>query len=458
MAAVLFKKFVQQKLPFFLPLIQFVEKYFTQIVLLIITLIFLLTYFESLRWPLPGPKATHGIAKGLSLVLAVMFTGYWRQKKTQFSSHQNLLMGIFCVSYFVSAVFSLDLETSLLHLWYPFMATLIFFFLPTLSIKKEYFSLITVISVLLVFVTFVFSFFSIIFRYSVDNLYYFIFLDHRANHLLGEIRKFGKYVSLGPYLMLVPLIVSPLIEKGAGLTKKLLAFAVFLMALLTAVISNNRIDVLIFALQFVVYLFVLSRRQIIALVLPVLLFIWFGLFVTETYFGFNLEERIVRPELERDRETVDMRYTYWQTALNNFRNFPLFGTGPNTYNVVSDFPLRRYYSQGVREYTFLLDEGIGVHNIFIERLADTGLFGFFSFVVLLFYFGRTDVLVLIRLKTRRDQEGFKKYLLYSLGSWSWIMYGITDNGYGAQGFMTFFFLRALLPHVSKTEYVKQTRR
>jgi hypothetical protein len=61
----------------------------------------------------------------------------------------------------------------------------------------------------------------------------------------------------------------------------------------------------------------------------------------------------------------------------------------------------------------------------------------------------------VRLWNPKNQESFKKYLLYSLGSWSWILYGVTDNGYGAQGFMTFFFLRGLLPHVYQIEHAKK---
>ena len=422
---------------------------------MLITIIFLLTYFESLRWPFPGLKATHGIAKGLSLILTGMLVLVWRREKVRLKTPRNLLMFVFFVSYLVSAVFSLDLATSLLHLWYPFMAALIFFWLSILPIKKEYFSLIAVFSVTLVFVTFVFSFFSLIFRYSVDNLYYFLFLDHRANHLLEELRHYGKYVSLGPYLMLLPLVAVSLIEKTSNAVRQLLAFFILMVGLLTAVISNNRIDALVFAIQSGFYLFILHKKQLVALILPVLAFIWFGLFVTQTYFGFNLQQRILRPQIERDQETVSMRFTYWQTALNNFRHFPLFGTGPNTYNVVSDFPLRKYYSLGVSEYTFRIDEGIGVHNIFIERLADTGLFGFLSFILLLLFFGREDLLALLNLKSKKDQQGYKAYLLYALGSWSWVLYGVTDNGYGAQGFMLFFFLRGLLPHLYRLEYAKK---
>lgn len=434
---------------------KFIQIHWDQIALTLISSIAVITYFESFRWPLPGLKATHGIAKGLSLVLATLLIFGWRKQAKQLQTPRNALMLIFFISYLISTIFSLDLPTSLLNLWYPFMATVIFLSLSVIPLKKEYFSLVTVFSVLLIFITFVFSFFSIIFRYSVDNLYYYIFLDDRANQLLSEIRQYGKYVSLGPYFMLAPLALIPLVEKVSIGTRKILSFFILLVTLLTAVISNNRIDVLVFAVQYAVYLFVLTKKQVIAFVLPALALVWFGLFMTQTYFGFNLEQRILQPAVERDQETVSMRFTYWQTALNNFRNFPLFGTGPNTYNVVSDFPLRKYYSQGTSQYTFKLDRGIGVHNLFIERLADTGLFGFVSFVALLWFFGREDVLALVSLRQLKDKEGFKKYLLYALGSWSWILFGITDNGYGAQGFMVFFFVRGLLPHVYRLEHVKK---
>lgn len=446
-----FKKYVERWFPFFSPALQFVLQNFDTVILAIITMIFVITYFESLRWPLPGPRATHGIAKGLALLLLGSFFYFKKSRLQKLKAPANGLMLVFFLSYLVSTAFSLDIETSLLHLWYPFTATIIFFLFSILSVPKRYFMAIEGFSVLLVFVTFVFAFFSIIFRYSVDNIYYFIFLDHRANHLLGEIREFGKYVSLGPYIMLAPLAVSSLFEKTATLVKKMLGFCLLLVAVLTAVISNNRIDVLVMSIQSVIYLSFLNKRQIVMLALPTLAMIWIGLTVTETYFGFNLEERIMRPAVERDQETVSMRYTYWDTALSNFRSFPLFGTGPNTYNTVSAFPLRRYYDRGVAEYTIQPDEGIGIHNLFIERLADTGLFGFFSFTILLFFFMKQDILAFSQLYAAGKRRGIMRYALYSLGSWSWILYGITDNGYGAQGFMTFFFLRGLLPHLFRHE-------
>ena len=406
--------------------------------------IFVLSYLESLRWPLPGPKATHGIVKGLFLVLAALLFFVRKKLQEQKNVLQNLLMLLFVLTYVISAALSFALDAAALHLWYPMVACCVLFVLSKISLPKSYQPLLIGLSSVLVFLTFSFSFFSLIFRYSVDNVYYFIFLDHRANHLLSELRQFGKYVSLGPYLMLAPLSYIFLVQKRTSISRKLLSLFMLFITLLTAVISNNRIDVLVFTVQLAVLIWIIPRRQSIILLAAIIPVVLFGLMVTERYFGFNLEERILRPKVQRDIETIDIRFTYWQTALYNFKNAPLFGTGPNSYNDVSIFPIRRYYDPNVRNYLWKLDRGIGVHNIFIERLSDTGVLGLAVFLTLLFFFLRKDALYFL---SNHSFEEKKIYLLFSLGSWSWILYGITDNGYGAQGYVTFFFLRGVINHL-----------
>lgn len=407
---------------------------------------FVIGYFESFRWSLPGPRGTHGILKGLGLIALVMMVVLKKKFLPLKHVRLNLLMLLFLFSYVISTLFSQGLDASLLNLWYPFLAFIIINLFSKIQFSKKYISLFILIAVVLIFITFAFSFFSLMFRYSVDNLYYFLFLDHRANHLLQEIRFYGKYVSLGPYIMLLPLSLVFLLKQGKVTVRKLLSFFILLVALLTAVISNNRIDVLVFGIQFLLLLFLIPKREAVVMLLPILFISWFGLFVTNKYFGFNLEQRILRPKLERDIETIDIRFTYWKTALYNFQNNPIVGTGPNTYNEISEFPLRRYFDRGVNQYTVRQDEGIGVHNVFFERLSDTGALGFFSFIFLLLYFFRQDALALWQIGYKH-KESFGYYALFSLSSWSWILYSLTDNGYGAQGFITFFFLRGLINHL-----------
>lgn len=415
-----------------------------EIIVLFLFIMFPIAYLESLRWPFPGPRATHGILKGMFLLLAGTLLIFHKRLRPQQHSVQNVLMLLFVLSYTVSAAGSYALESAVLHLWYPFMAFCMLYAFSKIKLAHSYIPILIIFSAVLVFITFSFSFFSLMFRYSVDNIYYFMFLDHRANHLLDELRQYGKYVSLGPYLMLAPISYIFLFQKSATVFRKGLSLFLLIITLLTAVISNNRIDALVFGIQFVLLLFIFPRRLAIILLGLMIPIVLFGLSVTEKYFGFNLEERILRPKVERDLETIDIRFTYWETAFYNFRNAPLFGTGPNSYNEVSVFPIRRYYDPNMGDYLWKLDEGIGVHNIFIERLSDTGIFGFTIFIALLFLFFRKDTMYLLQ---DHSAEKKKLYILFALGSWSWILYGITDNGYGAQGYVTFFFLRGVINHL-----------
>ncbi len=413
---------------------------------------FIIGFFESFQWPLGIPKATHGILKGFCLLMIgiLFFHQFVKKKIFKESKEKNkqvvlkILMLLFLLSYTVSALFSVAPGAAILNLWYPLIATVAIFGISELKFSKIHFNILLLISVFLIFSTFIFAFFSLMFRYSVDNIYYFLFLEHRANALLSELRTAGKYVALGPYFLLFPFSLTFLLDKTKSLSRTLLGLSIYAVVALTAVISNNRIDVLVLAIQSVSILFLIPRKIAIIALICLIPITQFGLYTTEKYFGFSLVERIFRPKVERDLETIDIRFTYWQTAINNFKYYPLFGTGPNSYNEISEFPVRRYYLANVGDkggFTVKEDEGIGIHNVFFERLSDTGLFGLLTFLALLFYFFRKDALQVLRLS---DTYQRNKYILLALSSWSWIMYGITDNGFGAQGYVTFFFLRAFI--------------
>lgn len=422
---------------------EIVQPYVPFIILVMIFCMFPLGYFESLRWPIHPPKATHGFLKGMFMLLAGLCFIYRKEYPSRLKRSEGLAVLFFVMSFVVSALFSMVPDTSLLFLWYPLTAGTMVYALSVIRLSKTQILLVLSLSMILISVTFGFAFFSLMFRYDVTNLYYFLFLDARANFLLDELRTSGKYVSLGPYIMLMPLSLIFLIERKSSFARKGLAGLMYGISVLTAVISNNRIDVLVMAIQTLVILWIIPRRLAIIMLLLVIPITALGLSTSQRYFGYNLEERILRPHNTRDIETIEVRFVYWQNALRNFRLHPLFGTGPNTYNDVTDFPLRRYFDQGAKEYTVRKDYGIGIHNVFLERLADTGLFGLFTFIVMLYIFAKADLLEILKRKGERRA----RYILFSLSSWTWIMYSITDNGYGAQGFVTFFFIRGLLHHI-----------
>ncbi len=70
------------------------------------------------------------------------------------------------------------------------------------------------------------------------------------------------------------------------------------------------------------------------------------------------------------------RNTFWKEAVNVIKDYPVFGTGINTYSVVA-----REYSQGWGGYP---------HNCFLQMTAETGIVGlsaFLYFLYTLFYGG-----------------------------------------------------------------------
>lgn len=419
-----------------------VQRNIHQIIRSILYAMFVLGYLESFRWPMLGPKGTHGFLKGLCIILLILMSIFRGRFSKLQNPRMNIALLIFLLSFLVSAVMSQAIESSLLFLWYPLISVSVFFALSFVGIGKKYVKEIIIISSSLILATFLFSILSLMFRENIESLYSFIFLEHRASLLLNELHSTGKYVSLGPYIMLAPLCYIYLV-KGAKMYRLLSICMVFITAFIS-IVSNHRIDLVVFYLQFLMLILIISKRFAVGLLCGIVLISLVGLTISAQIFNYNILERFYNPEVTRDIETINLRYTYWNTAILNFRNFPLFGTGPNSYNEVSDFPVRRYWDNWTNEYVEKSDVGIGVHNLFIERLSDTGLFGFISFLLVLGLFASTDFKKIIFYKTQSQRS---RYILVSLSSWSWILYGITDNGYGAQGFVTFFFLRGILSNL-----------
>ena len=65
------------------------------------------------------------------------------------------------------------------------------------------------------------------------------------------------------------------------------------------------------------------------------------------------------------------RVVYWQQAIENAKNHPLFGTGLDTFRFISfnskEKALKTFYT----------------HNFFLQMLSDTGIFGFLSSLLLI---------------------------------------------------------------------------
>lgn len=407
----------------------------------LLLIMFILGYCESLRWVFPVPKATHGFLKGISLLVGAELL--LNRKKVRVSSNASIYIIIlfWLFSYSLSAVFSQSPSTSLLYMWYPWICTVIFIALSSLRIKQKHIHIFIWSAAILLTATFVVATSSVIFHQSLTTVLPMFFLEQRVDQILKEVFMFGKCVGLGPYFMLVPIVVSFYFEKTTQKNKMLFGIVAIVFGLILAFMSNNRIDVFVLCVEMAIIFFCFEKKRRTLIVITTVCICLVGIGLSQYFTGINVIQRIISPTSE-DRDMVNDRFYYWKLAAANFNSSPIVGIGPNAYNDVANFDYQRLYQRGVGNFLWRRYEPIGAHNIFFERLSDEGIVGTAAFLLLLGYFFYDDILFL-----RRKTEEKKRYILFSLASWSWILYGMTDNGYGVQGMVTFFVIRGMMKHL-----------
>ena len=70
--------------------------------------------------------------------------------------------------------------------------------------------------------------------------------------------------------------------------------------------------------------------------------------------------------------SMQARFIYWQNAIDNFIERPLFGSGLDTFRVINKESPRK-----AKLGSFF------THNFFLQMLSDTGIFGFLSGIALI---------------------------------------------------------------------------
>lgn len=102
-------------------------------------------------------------------------------------------------------------------------------------------------------------------------------------------------------------------------------------------------------------------------------------------FGQTVGERIKTTINIKDGSNL-IRLNLWHEALDIIEDFPVFGSGLNTYSVVA------------RSYKITEGGGVYPHNSFIQKTAETGLFGLGVFLWVLYVFFKINLQYLNRKK------------------------------------------------------------
>lgn len=205
----------------------------------------------------------------------------------------------------------------------------------------------------------------------------------------------------------------------------------FVVICFVMVMGNFRWTFLVFAVVSFLYglavyrIRLLSPKRVFYIVATSIVMIMIGMFFARMIFGYNLLDRFLFKDGHRDFVESMGRVTLYNQALTVFQSYPLFGAGyGNYYFVVWPFPHMKYYS--IFDQYEPTPVPIAAHNEFYTVLAETGILGLFSYILLIYFIGKR-LYVLIH----RRLQPIDMLLAVSLGTsyLAIILYVLFENMY-----------------------------
>lgn len=175
-------------------------------------------------------------------------------------------------------------------------------------------------------------------------------------------------------------------------TIKILCFITFILCLAGAVVSFAR-GTFLSLLLLLIMIFLRSGNKIrlaaSTVFLAIIFLITLNVIFPDFYKSYSNEMATIW-EHGAEEATAKERIYLWKKAWDMFVDHPLIGVGPGCYG----FRLPRYYNQEDR-----WDWNIGyyqtfekaVHNIYLQIMAEMGLLGILSLLMILYYFGKRNL-------------------------------------------------------------------
>jgi O-antigen ligase len=161
-----------------------------------------------------------------------------------------------------------------------------------------------------------------------------------------------------------------------------------------------------------------------------------GLLLAQQVLGYNLVDRFLLKEHQRDVAEGLGRIDLYNTAINVFYSSPIVGSGlGNYYSLVDPHQMNRYFSI-FDQYSIFL---VPIANEMLTNLAESGIFGFLTYMFIV----SLTLSQLIRLLRPQSTGAANTPLLYALfGSYvAFILYTLFENIF-PQNYVYIFFISA----------------
>jgi len=318
---------------------------------------------------------------------------------------------LFLVSQIISTVFSIDLYVSLWGYYSRFHGGLastisyIILFLAFISnFPKEKITkllIITIISATLV------SIYGIAEHFGIDSNYWVQDVKERVFSTLGQPNWLAAYLSILIPITLGIYLIS--LEKVSEIKKQkfssLLLLTCSIIMYITLLFTKSKSGFIGFwSVNLIMWLvlFIKYKKNILKILIIInFLFIFFNFFIGVPLSPFNKIslENIINPKKQISSEILlrsnttpaydpaftnsgDIRKIVWKGALEIINNYPVFGTGVETF-AFSYYRFRPQEHNLTSEWDFLYNKA---HNEYLNYLATSGIVGFGSYLLFISYF------------------------------------------------------------------------
>jgi hypothetical protein len=383
---------------------------------------------------------THGISKLILIFLFIKLIFNLIYRKRFFKLKDKRLFFLFTI-YFLSQSFSIiksNFVYSFLSRFKDLIFVAIFFIVGVFLFSSEkdrrkWWFLNT-----LILSSFFNTFFQILIFFYPNffiNIALHLFYPDYLELIIANIERGRIYFSSFEEI-LIPICFYYIFKTSDKKTRIFFTFYIFII-LFISFVSNFRSKFLmvIFALitSIILYRKYLKKYFFITLLS---LFIFFSLISSfmNQKIGFSLIDRFLFINELRDILTITSRKEQIFEGFQIGMFSPIFGIGLGNYPFYTN---NKYSQLFLSKSNRALKEGaVFPHNVFILIFAETGLFGIISFLLIIFYFIKKDLTILMR------KNFFKKSIVISF--WTIFIYALFNPTISLQFNIIFWVLRIFL--------------
>ena len=235
----------------------------------------------------------------------------------------------------------------------------------------------------------------LIFEFFVGfNLFGFkSFAPGRLGGFMGGKTAKGAELVIGNYFFAFVLLSLSYFYKNYSKNKILNIFLAIILLLISFFIGerSNFIKIVIVISLFIVFIYKLNIKQIFFSIIFVVCF--FTIFIN---LNFNYYIRYVHQPIKTFKTAIfdcasSNHCTHYKVAIHIFKDNPIFGVGIKNFRVESFDDRYRLLHKKIGDQRFGTDSDIRTggsthpHQIHFELLAETGIFGYLSFLIFIIF-------------------------------------------------------------------------